>query len=88
MIMPDSAFLLGTRYYQELAPGVALDRAEHVKSDLDVQTPAGAFEDCVKIVETTPLEPGEKSIKLYCPGAGLIADGDLILQAIYDPRSR
>jgi hypothetical protein len=88
MIMPDSAFLLGTRYYQEIAPGVALDRAEHVKSDLDVQTPAGAFEDCIKVEETTPLEPGEKSIKLYCPGVGLIADGDLILQAVYDPRSR
>ncbi|HEY3517960.1 MAG TPA: hypothetical protein VGL98_13010, partial [Gammaproteobacteria bacterium] len=27
IIMPDSAFILGQRYYQELAPGVALDRA-------------------------------------------------------------
>ena len=35
IIMPDSAFLLGTRYFQEQAPGVALDRAEHVGSGLE-----------------------------------------------------
>ena len=85
LIMPDSAFLVGTRYFQEIAPGVALDRAEHVAFDLEIQTPAGAFEDCIKVVETTPLEPGSESIKFYCPQVGLIADGDLVLQAIYDP---
>src|SRR5688572_11001038 len=84
IIMPDSAFLLGSRYYQEIAPNIALDRAEHVAFDLDVETPAGAFEDCIKIVETTPLEPGSESIKLYCPKVGLVADGDLLLQAIFD----
>ena len=47
--------------------------------------PAGAFEDCIKVRETSPLEPGSESIKFYCPGIGLIADGDLVLQAIYDP---
>ena len=40
IIMVDSGFILGARYYQELAPGVALDRAEHVASDLEIQTPA------------------------------------------------
>jgi hypothetical protein len=86
IIMPESAFLLGSRYYQEIAPGVALDRAEHVAFDLEIQTPAGNFEDCIKIIETTPLEPGSESIKLYCPKAGLVADDDLVLQAIYEPR--
>ena len=85
LIMPESAFLVGTRYFQEVAPGVALDRAEHVAFDLEIQTPAGAFEDCIKVRETSPLEPGSESIKFYCPGIGLIADGDLVLQAIYDP---
>ena len=41
LIMPESAFLVGTRYFQEVAPGVALDRAEHVAFDLEIQTPAG-----------------------------------------------
>ena len=32
IIMPDRAFLLGSRYFQEFAPGIAQDRAEHVAS--------------------------------------------------------
>jgi len=86
IIMPESGFLLGARYFQEMAPGVALDRAEHVAFDLDIQTPAGSFEDCIRVSETTPLEPGHESIKLYCPHVGLIADGDLVLQAVFDPK--
>jgi hypothetical protein len=77
IIMPDSGFLLGQRYYQELARGVALDRAEHVATDLDIDLQAGNFEDCIKTVETTPLEPGAQSIKFYCPEVGLVVDGDL-----------
>jgi hypothetical protein len=74
LIMPGT-FLLGARYYQERAPGVALDRAEHVEMGLTVQTPAGKFEECVKVKETTPLEPGSVSIKIYCAELGLVQDG-------------
>lgn len=79
IIMPDQAFLLGSRYYQELAPGVALDRAEHVGLDIEVETPAGDFEDCVRIEETTPLQPGSSSEKIYCPRVGLVSDDELEL---------
>lgn len=85
IIMPDSAFLLGARYFQELAPGVALDRAEHTGFDLEIQVPAGRFEDCIEITETSPLEPGHESVKVYCPHVGLVADGELKLMAVYDP---
>ena len=37
----------GVAYMQEIAPGVAMDRAEHVAMDLDVNVPAGSFDDCV-----------------------------------------
>ena len=84
IIMPGPAFLLGSRYMQEIAPGVAMDRAEHVALDLDVYVPAGAFEDCVRVRETTPLEPGSASIKVYCPGVGLVRDGALELIAIHE----
>lgn len=83
IIMPGGAFLLGSRYFQELAPGVALDRAEHVAQGMLVDVPAGVFENCVEITETTPLEPGHESRKVYCPGIGLVQDGDLELTAIY-----
>jgi hypothetical protein len=82
IIMPDQAFLLGSRYYQEIAPGVALDRAEHVRMGLEVSVPAGDFKGCVEIEETTPLEPGNSSTKIYCPGVGLVIDNDLELMGI------
>ena len=87
IIMPDDAFLLGSRYFQERAPGVAEDRAEHVANDLEVDVPAGFLEDCVQINETTPLEPGSVSTKVYCPGKGLVRDGELELIAIFNNAS-
>jgi hypothetical protein len=73
LIMPGT-FLLGSRYYQEVAPEVALDRAEHIEMGLTVETPAGIFNNSVKTLETSPLEPSAKDIKIYAPGAGLIVD--------------
>ena len=71
--------LLGARYYQEVAPGVAQDRAEILSLTEVVVTPAQTFENCLKTVETTPLEPAAKELKLYAPGIGLIQDGTLKL---------
>jgi hypothetical protein len=73
LIMP-GRFLLGSRYFQEVAPDVAMDQARHAASGLTINTPAGVFQNCVKVVETTPLEPGAQSIKYYAPGVGLIVD--------------
>lgn len=78
VIMPGS-FLLGSRYYQEIAPQVALDRACHTRMALGVSTPAGSFTGCVQIDETTPLEPDDLSIKRYCPGVGLVYDDGIRL---------
>jgi hypothetical protein len=84
IIMPGT-FLLGARYFQEIAEGIALDRAEHVEMGLDVETEAGSFHDCVRIVETSPLEPKSESEKIYCPGAGLVVDSDVQLVEIEEP---
>jgi hypothetical protein len=83
IIMPDSAFLIGTRYFQEQALDIALDRAEHVGTDLEVNVPAGTFKRCIETRETSPLEPGEESTKFYCPGVGMVIDNELELAAIY-----
>jgi len=77
LLMP-GAPVVGQRYYQEVAPGIAMDRAEIVSVSERVTTPAGTFEKCLKTEETTPLEPGRES-KLYAPGIGLITDGSLVL---------
>ncbi|HEX3036193.1 MAG TPA: hypothetical protein VHT73_13925 [Thermodesulfobacteriota bacterium] len=78
IIMPGT-FLLGSRYFQEIADGIALDRVEHVAMGLEVSTPAGEFERCVEVLETTPLDPEEESVKRYCPGVGLVFDNGLEL---------
>lgn len=71
--------LLKARFYNEVAPKVAMDRAEIVGVSVTFKTPAGEFKNCLKIEETTPLEPGEKEHKHYAPGIGLIQDGSLKL---------
>jgi len=73
IIMPGTV-LLGARYFQEIAPDVALDQAENTGVHLDVEVPAGAFERCVQVMETSPLDPDAESEKLYCPGVGLVVD--------------
>jgi hypothetical protein len=73
-----AAPVVGQRYYQEVAPSVAMDRAEVVSVTERVTTPAGTFEKCLKTAETTPLESG-REFKLYAPGVGLITDGSLVL---------
>ncbi len=82
ILMPDRAFLLGSRYYQEIAVN-AKDRADHVELGLEINVPAGTFQNCVKIIETSPLEPGHQSLKFHCPNVGLVVDGDLELVAIF-----
>lgn len=71
--------LLGARYYQEIAPRVAMDRAHIVSLSGRLATPAGSFTDVVRIEETTPLEPGVREYKLFAAGVGLIQDGSLKL---------
>jgi hypothetical protein len=70
---------VGDKYYQEVAPGVAEDRAEVQSLSETLQTPAGRFENVLKVEETTPLEPGVKEYKLHAPNVGLIQDSSLVL---------
>ncbi len=78
LIMPGKP-KVGMKYYQEIAPGVAMDRAEIVSLDETCKTPAGTFSKCIKVKESTPFEAGEEEYKYYAPGIGLIQDEDLVL---------
>ncbi len=78
LIMPGTA-TAGQKYYQEMAPGVAMDRAEVIRVSETFKTPAGIFEQCLKTREGTALNPLEKEYKYYAPGIGLIQDGDMLL---------
>ena len=73
MLMPGEP-LLGAKHYQEVAPGVALDRAEVVSLTETAEVPAGKFENVLKVAESSPLERGTE-YKYYAWGVGLISDG-------------
>lgn len=78
LIMPGTA-VIGMKYYQEIAPGVAMDRAEVLNLDQGFSTPAGDFSNTLKTQEGTALNPLEKDFKTYAPGIGLIQDQRLLL---------
>jgi len=80
LMMPGSP-VVGLRFYQELAPGVAMDRAQILSLSERLVTPAGTFEKCLKTEETTPLEPNAREYKIHAPGIGLVKDGVLVLTA-------
>lgn len=67
------------KYYQEIAPGVAMDRAHIISLRETCTTPAGTFADCLKIEESSALEWFAKDYKYYAPGIGLVRDEDLRL---------
>ena len=71
--------VLNAAYDQEVAAGVAMDRARIVSVSETFTSPAGTFSNCVKTQETTPLEAGAKDYKLYAPGVGQVRDGALAL---------
>ena len=71
--------LLGARHCQEIAPEVAMDRAEIVSLTESFKTPAGEFSGCLKVLETSPLEPEARDLKIYARGIGLISDSSLKL---------
>lgn len=78
LIMPGTP-LVGMKYYQEIAPGIAMDRAEIISLDETFSTPAGKFSKSLNIKEGTALNPLEVEYKTYAPGIGLIQDQSLLL---------
>lgn len=78
LIMPAKP-KVGMRYYQEIARGVAMDRAEILKLDDKLDTPAGSFSNCLLTKEGSALNPFELEFKTYAPGIGLLQDEKLLL---------
>jgi len=78
-LMMPGAPKLTMKYYQEIAPGVAMDRAEIVSLDETCKTPAGTFSGCMKVKETSAIEFFAKEYKYHAPGIGLVRDEDLRL---------
>ena len=78
IIMPGK-LEVGFKHYQEIAPGIAEDRAEIISLNETLETPAGVFTNVLKTEETNPLKPEEREFKYYAPEIGLIQDETLQL---------
>ena len=76
---------VGQRYYEEIAPGEALDRAEVKSVTAAFETPAGKFMNCLELEETSGLKKNEKESKFFAPGVGPVMDGVMKLVKITDP---
>jgi len=77
---------VGDRYYQEIAPQVAMDRAEVVSLAEEVKVPAGTFKNCLRTRESSALESGSEE-KLYAPDVGILKDGGFVLVRVEKPKS-
>lgn len=78
-LMMPGAPILNMKYYQEIAPAIAMDRAEIVSLTETCKTPAGTFSACMKVKEGSAIDLLANEYKFHAPGIGLVADEDLRL---------
>lgn len=69
----------GMKYYQEIAPGVTLNRGEVLSLDQTCKTAAGTFTKCMKIEGTSGMDAKKREHKFYAPQVGLVRDENLRL---------
>mgnify|MGYP001275712485 CR=1 FL=1 len=77
-LMMPGAPRIGDRYYTEVAPNVAMDRAEVVSVTAALTVAAGTFTNCLQTRESSAIERGTED-KWYAPGVGLIKDAEFEL---------
>lgn len=82
VLFPGGAFLLGARYFQEVA-----DNARDWATNEELGLTYGDFEDCVLVLDRNLLEDPkgkEADEKVYCPGIGIVRDEELELVSCTD----
>ncbi len=73
LLMPGTP-LVGAKYIFDGSEGDAFGGAEIIETGVTEITPAGKFENCVRIREHSLTNPDEITDKLFSPGVGLIFD--------------
>ena len=67
------------KYYQEIAPGVTMNRGEVVSLTETCKTAAGTFSRCMKVRGTSGMDAKKLEYKYYAPSIGLVRDQNLRL---------
>ncbi len=84
ILMPGSP-MIGARFFEEIAPGIAEDQSEILSMDQTVIVPAGTFENVLTTLGTSALNPEEGDEKAHAHGVGQIKDQALELVEIILP---
>jgi hypothetical protein len=86
-IMPaDPANKIGFNYYQEFSPeDEALDQATHHALLPTFETELRGYDNVLRVLETTEVEPNVRGFKFYAPGQGLIAEWENLNPALAEP---
>ncbi len=66
----------GDAYRQEYRKGVAEDMGKVLALGVSAAVPFGSFQDCMRTLDTTPLEPEVRETKVYCRGVGLVLENE------------
>lgn len=67
---------VGSIYYQAYVDDQELDVAEVLSTSASVDVPAGRFDSCVVVEDTSALEPGAREQKYYCRDIGFVLEID------------
>jgi hypothetical protein len=73
IVMPSEP-LVNDASRQEFYPDEAEDMGWVVQTGLTVDVPAGSYEDVIRVLEWSPLEPRIVVEKLYAPGVGILGE--------------
>jgi hypothetical protein len=65
--------VVGVRFDQERAPGIAEDHSTVLETGLTVTVPAGTFTDCIKTEDIDPIGMATEN-KWYCRDVGLVME--------------
>jgi hypothetical protein len=75
---------VGQAYCQEVAPKVAMDRAQIMSITDEVKVKAGTYRNCLRTKESSGLESAITE-KLYAPDVGLLKDAEFELSKVEMP---
>jgi hypothetical protein len=70
---------VGMKFYQEIAPGVIMDRSEIISLNENLSTKAGQFKGCLKTKDTSKLHADTLEYRLFAAKIGLAQFEDLKL---------
>jgi hypothetical protein len=59
---------------QEFYRGEAEDMGWVVQTGISVEVPAGSYDDAIRVLEWSPVEPKVVGQKLYAPGVGIVSE--------------